>query len=53
MFIATNPVPVKYLVNQIGLNAGDYRLPITGPTSEEKTILQELLKKIQELPEDI
>ncbi len=53
MFIATNPVPVKYLLNEIGLNVGDYRLPITGPSSEEKTFLKDLLEKIQELPEDI
>lgn len=53
MFIATNPVPVKYLLNEIGLNVGDYRLPITGPSSEEKTFLKDLLKKIQELPENI
>ena len=53
MFIATNPVPVKYLLNEVGLNVGDYRLPITGPSSEEKTFLKDLLKKIQELPEDI
>lgn len=53
MFIATNPVPVKYLLNEIGLNVGDYRLPITGPSSEEKTFLKDLLKKIQELPKDI
>ena len=53
MFIATNPVPVKYLLNEIGLNAGGYRLPITGPTVDEQTFLKELLKKIQALPDDI
>lgn len=53
MFVATNPIPVKYLVNGIGLNAGGYRLPITDPSPEEKVYLQNLLKKIKELPEDI
>ncbi len=53
MFVATNPVPVKYLLNEIGLNVGEYRLPITGPSTEEKAFLQDLLKKIKELPEDV
>lgn len=53
MFVATNPVPVKYLLNEIGLNVGDYRLPITGPSAEEKTFLKDLLEKIRNLPEDI
>lgn len=53
IFITTNPVPVKYLLNQTGLNVGGYRLPLVGPTSSEKQALQELLKKIKDLPEDI
>jgi len=53
MFIATNPVPVKYLLNMIGLNAGGYRLPIVGPTLAEQDFLKELLKKIQSLPEEV
>lgn len=53
MFVATNPVPVKYLLNQVGVNVGGYRLPIVGPTPSEKTFLDELLRKIQTLPEDV
>ncbi|NLI92169.1 MAG: 4-hydroxy-tetrahydrodipicolinate synthase [Peptococcaceae bacterium] len=53
MFIATNPVPVKYLLNEIGLNAGGYRLPIVGPTASEQAFLKELLSSIQSLPEAI
>lgn len=53
MFITTNPVPVKYLLNQVGINVGGYRLPLTDPSSSERQVLQELLKKIKDLPEDI
>lgn len=53
MFIATNPVPVKYLLNQMGLHVGGYRLPIIGPSSDEQTFLKDLLTQIQKLPEDI
>lgn len=53
MFVATNPVPVKFLLNQIGLNAGGYRLPIVGPTPTEQTFLKNLLISIEGLPEDV
>lgn len=53
MFVATNPVPVKYLLNAAGLNVGGYRLPIVAPTPAEQDFLKELLKKIQSLPEEV
>lgn len=53
MFIATNPGPVKFLLNEIGLNAGEYRLPIVGPTIEEQAFLKNLLVNIQTLPKNI
>lgn len=53
MFIASNPVPVKYLVNEIGIQAGGYRLPIAGPTPEEQAVLRELMATIRALPEDV
>ncbi len=53
MFVATNPVPVKYLLNQIGLEAGGYRLPIVGPSQAEQDFLNELFTKIQALPLDV
>ncbi|MGI6449795.1 MAG: 4-hydroxy-tetrahydrodipicolinate synthase [Desulfitobacteriia bacterium] len=53
MFIATNPVPVKYLLNQMGLNVGGYRLPIIEPNANEQAFLQDLLLRIRELPQDI
>ena len=51
MFVATNPVPVKYLLNEIGLKVGGYRLPIVGPSIPEQAFLKDLLVKIKELPE--
>jgi 4-hydroxy-tetrahydrodipicolinate synthase len=53
LFITTNPVPVKYLLNEIGFNAGSLRLPLVDPYEEEKAELKELLNKIQALPEEI
>lgn len=53
LFVATNPAPVKYLLNISGIKAGGYRLPIVGPSSSEKEFLNKLLADIQALPEDI
>lgn len=53
VFVAPNPVPVKFLLNEIGLSVGGYRLPLVGPTSAEQTFLRELLKHIQGLPEEV
>lgn len=53
MFVATNPVPVKYLLNKAGVNVGGYRLPIVGPTPSEQAFLDELYTKILDLPESI
>lgn len=53
MFITTNPVPVKYLLNETGINTGGYRLPIVGPNPTEEAFLKELLTSIRLLPEDI
>ena len=53
MFVTTNPVPVKYLIKEIGLRAGGYRLPIVDPSPDEIVFLQDLLKKIQQLPQEV
>jgi 4-hydroxy-tetrahydrodipicolinate synthase len=53
MFVATNPVPVKYLLNEVGIKAGGYRLPIVGPTQTEQASLKELLTNIRNLPEEV
>lgn len=53
MFVATNPVPVKFLLNEMGMNVGGYRLPIVGPTANEKSLLRDLLLKIRNFPEEV
>jgi 4-hydroxy-tetrahydrodipicolinate synthase len=44
LFITTNPVPVKYACNRIGLDVGSYRLPLIEPTDEQKSKIDEVLK---------
>ncbi|HHV63945.1 MAG TPA: 4-hydroxy-tetrahydrodipicolinate synthase [Peptococcaceae bacterium] len=53
MFVATNPVPVKYLLNLSGISVGGYRLPLVGPNSNEQAILQDILDRIRKLPQDV
>lgn len=48
IFVTANPIPIKFLVNAIGLNAGKVRLPLVDATSEQQTFLTELLKKVKE-----
>jgi len=53
MFIATNPVPVKYLLNKVGFKAGGYRLPIVGPSAAEQELLNRLMEAIRALPQNL
>ncbi|NLL52037.1 MAG: 4-hydroxy-tetrahydrodipicolinate synthase [Peptococcaceae bacterium] len=53
LFITSNPVPVKFLLNEIGFKTGTYRLPLVGPTQSEQLFLKELLAEIRRLPEEI
>ncbi len=53
LFITTNPVPVKYLMNLAGFDAGGYRLPLVGPTPQEQEFLKELYEQIKRLPETL
>ncbi|WP_434511662.1 4-hydroxy-tetrahydrodipicolinate synthase [Desulfitobacterium sp. AusDCA] len=48
IFVTANPIPIKFLVNAIGLNAGKARLPLVDATSEQQKFLIELLKKVKE-----
>lgn len=43
MFICSNPVPVKYALNQIGMNVGGVRLPLVEANDSEKAHIRELL----------
>ncbi len=52
LFIASNPVPLKFLLNQLGFDTGGYRLPLVGPTESEQKALLNLLEAIRGLPAD-
>ena len=45
MFIESNPIPVKYAVNQIGMNVGDPRLPMIAPSEKARAHVDELLSQ--------
>lgn len=47
IFITANPVPIKALLNMIGLKVGGVRLPLVKATSEEMKFLQDLMKSIK------
>jgi 4-hydroxy-tetrahydrodipicolinate synthase len=45
MFIISNPIPVKYAVNQVGFKVGKPRLPLTEPDEKTAAIIKDTLKK--------
>ena len=44
MFTESNPIPVKYAVNQVGLNVGNPRLPMVPPSEKAKAEVNKLLQ---------
>jgi 4-hydroxy-tetrahydrodipicolinate synthase len=44
MFIVSNPIPVKYAVNQVGFRVGKTRLPLTEPDEKTAAIIKDTLK---------
>ncbi len=48
IFVTTNPVPIKTLVNMMGLKAGGVRLPLTEATEEERNFLAKLFHDIKQ-----
>ena len=44
MFTESNPLPVKYAVNKVGLNVGTPRLPIVPPSEKAKAEVNKLLQ---------
>ncbi len=46
LFITTNPIPVKTMVNMIGINVGPLRLPLISATESEKKRFEESLEKL-------
>ncbi|MCB8815562.1 4-hydroxy-tetrahydrodipicolinate synthase [Desulfosporosinus shakirovi] len=49
IFVTSNPVPIKALMNMIGIKAGGVRLPLVEATNEEISCLQDLMKTIKKL----
>jgi len=45
LFIVSNPVPVKYALNQIGFKVGKPRLPLCEPDAKSAATIRETLKK--------
>jgi 4-hydroxy-tetrahydrodipicolinate synthase len=44
MFIVSNPIPLKYALNQVGFRVGSPRLPLTGPDEKAAAAIRETLK---------
>lgn len=47
LFIVSNPIPVKYAVNQVGFRVGKPRLPLTEPDEKSAAIIRDTLKNYQ------
>jgi len=47
MFMVSNPIPVKYSVNQAGFNAGSPRLPLVVPDEKTAAQIDQLLSRYQ------
>lgn len=44
MFIETNPAPVKFAMNEIGMPAGELRLPLVFPREENKEKIRQVME---------
>jgi len=53
IFVTTNPVPIKAIVNMLGIKAGGVRLPLVEATPEEMKFLNDLMEDIKKLRENI
>ena len=47
MFTESNPIPVKYAVNRIGLNVGNPRLPMIPPSEKAIAQIEKLLEQYE------
>jgi len=47
LFIAPNPAPVKYAMNQLGFNVGKPRLPLVEPDENTAARIMEVVKKYE------
>ena len=49
IFVTSNPVPIKALLNMIGIKAGGVRLPLVKPTSVEMKFLKDLIDEFKKV----
>ena len=47
MFTESNPIPVKYAVNRVGLRVGDPRLPLVPPSEKAVAYIDNLLEQYE------
>lgn len=47
IFVTSNPVPIKAIMNMIGIKAGGVRLPLVEATPEEIKFLEDLIKNVK------
>jgi len=47
LFVISNPIPIKYALNQIGFSVGKPRLPLTEPDEKSATVIKDTLKNYQ------
>lgn len=47
LFAAPNPVPVKFALNELGMDVGSVRLPLTEMGEREKALVREALAKLK------
>ena len=46
LFIRTNPIPVKYALNRIGMGVGPCRLPLVEADGEARSLIDQLLRDL-------
>ncbi len=47
LFVVSNPIPIKYVLNHIGFNVGKPRLPLTELDEKSATVIKDTLKNYQ------
>lgn len=45
LFVEVNPIPVKEAMNQMGMNAGGYHLPLTEMSEDHKELMKQCLEE--------
>ena len=46
LFVVSNPIPVKYALNQVGFSVGGFRLPLTEPDEKSARIIMESVRSV-------